>query len=39
MVFAALEFLTLFFPLFLIIYALVSNVQKILTLMLASWIF
>jgi alginate O-acetyltransferase complex protein AlgI len=39
MVFASLEFLTLFFPLFLIVYALVGKQQKNLTLMLASWIF
>ena len=39
MVFASLEFLTLFFPLFLIVYALVGKGQKNFTLMLASWIF
>lgn len=39
MVFASLEFLTLFFPLFLIAYALVGKGQKNFTLMLASWIF
>jgi len=39
MVFASLEFLTLFFPLFLIVYALVGKGQKNFTLMMASWIF
>ncbi len=39
MVFASLEFLTLFFPLFLLVYALVGKQQKNFTLMLASWIF
>ncbi|MEW5839028.1 MAG: MBOAT family protein [Pseudomonadota bacterium] len=39
MVFASLEFLMLFFPLFLTVYALVGKRQKNLTLMLASWIF
>ena len=39
MVFASLEFLMLFFPLFLIVYALVGKRQKNFTLMLASWIF
>lgn len=39
MVFASLEFLTLFFPLFLLVYALVGKRQKNFTLMVASWIF
>jgi len=39
MVFASLEFLTLFFPLFLLAYALSPRAFKNLTLMVFSWVF
>ena len=39
MVFASLEFLTLFLPLFLVVYALVGAARRNATLLLGSWVF
>jgi len=39
MVFASLEFITIFLPLFLILYSLVSSKFKNTVLLLSSWVF